>query len=188
MPYRNLTELQTACRQKQKLKYLFFWGHTPVRAGEVDKAVLSQWYPAPFTLDGVRYATAEHYMMAQKAARFADRVAFATIIASDSPGKAKALGRAVANFDDATWQAARFDIVCAGNLGKFSQNPALQTFLLNTGDKILVEASPQDRIWGIGLAASDPRAADPRQWQGENLLGFALMQVRTELRAAGAVA
>ena len=182
MPYRNLTELQTACRQKQKLKYLFFWGHTPVRAGEVDKAVLSQWYPAPFTLDGVRYATAEHYMMAQKAARFADRVAFATIIASDSPGKAKALGRAVANFEDATWQAARFDIVCAGNLGKFSQNPALQTFLLNTGDKILVEASPQDRIWGIGLAASDPRAADPLQWLGENLLGFALMQVRAQLR------
>ena len=88
----------------------------------------------------------------------------------------------MANYDDATWQAARFDIVCAGNLGKFSQNPALQTFLLNTGDKILVEASPQDRIWGIGLAASDPRAADPLQWLGENLLGFALMQVRAQLR------
>jgi len=76
MPYRNLTELQTACQRKQKLKYLFFWGHTPTRAGEIDKAVFSQWYPAPFTLDGVRYATAEHYMMAEKAALFADRTAY----------------------------------------------------------------------------------------------------------------
>ena len=127
-------------------------------------------------------------MMAEKAALFADRTAYDAIIASDSPGKAKALGRQVANYNDATWQAARFAVVCSVYLGKFRLNPALQTFLLNSGDKILVEASPQDRIWGIGLAASDPRAADPRQWQGENLLGFALMQVRTELRAAGAVA
>ena len=93
MPYRNLTELQTACRQKQKLKYLFFWGHTPVRAGEVDKAVLSQWYPAPFTLDGVRYATAEHYMMAEKARLFGADDIRRQILQSGNPGQAHALGR-----------------------------------------------------------------------------------------------
>ena len=117
MPYRNLTELQTACQRKQKLKYLFFWGHTPARAGEIDKAVLSQWYPAPFTLDGVRYASAEHYMMAEKAALFADRAAFDAIIASASPGKAKALGRQVADYDDATWQASSAPATSA-NSGK----------------------------------------------------------------------
>ena len=121
-------------------------------------------------------------MMAQKARLFGDDAIQAQILAATSPRAVKTLGRRIRNFDEARWQATREDIVYDGNLGKFSQNPALQTFLLNTGDKILVEASPQDRIWGIGLAASDPRAAAPLQWLGENLLGFALMQVRAQLR------
>ena len=91
----------------------------------------------------------------------------------------------VQGFDEAKWQAARYDIVVRGNLAKFSQNEALRSFLLNTGERVLVEASPVDPIWGIGLAANDPLAEQPAQWRGLNLLGFALMDVRRSLRVAG---
>jgi ribA/ribD-fused uncharacterized protein len=68
--------------------------------------------------------------------------------------------------------------VIQGNLAKFSQNPLLERFLLETGTRVLVEAAPRDLIWGIGLGQNDPRAQDPATWQGLNLLGFALMEVR----------
>ena len=97
---------------------------------------------------------------------------------------AKKLGRQVRNFDHARWEAARFDIVVRGNTAKFVQNEPLQSFLFGTGRRVLVEASPVDRIWGIGLAADDPRAMHPEQWRGLNLLGFALMAVRDVLQTA----
>ena len=103
-------------------------------------------------------------------------------MAAGTPAQAKALGRAVANFKDDTWNAVRFGIVVQANLGKFGQNPALRDFLLRTGEQVLVEASLVDRVWGIGLAADDTRAHDPQHWQGENLLGFALMEVRHQLK------
>lgn len=164
---------------------LLFWGHRPRPDGIVTATCLSQWYAAPFTVDGVRYATAEHFMMAGKARLFGDAEMLAEILAAPDPGKAKSLGRKVSGFDGARWEAARFDLVVAGNLAKFEQNPALRSFLMSTGERVLVEASPYDRIWGIGLSASDPRATDPREWLGENLLGFALMQVRRQLRGSG---
>ena len=84
----------------------------------------------------------------------------------------------VENFDEETWIAHREAIVLEGSIHKFSQHPDLRTFLLSTGDRVLVEASPVDPIWGIGLAADDPRATDPGKWRGLNLLGFALMKTR----------
>lgn len=177
----DLPSLQQAFRRKQKLKFLYFWGHVPKQAGVADQAVFSQWYPAPFELAGERYATAEHYMMAEKARLFGAEAVHHQILASGSPGHAKALGRRVEGFREDVWNAQRCEIVRRGNLAKFGQHPALRAFLLQSGSRVLVEASPVDKIWGIGLAADDPRAANPLQWQGLNLLGFALMAVREEL-------
>jgi ribA/ribD-fused uncharacterized protein len=95
---------------------------------------------------------------------------------------AKALGREVAGFDNEKWERHLFDIVLDGNLEKFRQHRGLRKFLLGTGDQVLVEASPVDRIWGIGLPREDKRATKPDYWRGLNLPGFALMEVREQLR------
>jgi ribA/ribD-fused uncharacterized protein len=164
-------------------KYLYFWGHTPKRAGVIGAECLSQWYPSPFEVDGVRYKTAEHYMMWGKARLFGDEATAAEIVASGHPQQTKALGRTIGGFDEDKWAAHRLGIVTAGNVEKFRQNPDLLTFLLGTRDRVLVEASPLDRIWGIGLAATDERVHDPASWRGLNLLGEALMRARETLRA-----
>jgi ribA/ribD-fused uncharacterized protein len=135
----------------------------------------------PFTVDDVVYATAEHWMMAGKARLFRDDQALAAVLAAASAKAAKAAGRAVRGFDEQTWAAARFDLVVAGNLAKFRQNPDLGAFLAATRPRVLVEASPRDRIWGIGLTSGHPDAARPSRWRGTNLLGFALMNVRDQL-------
>ena len=123
-------------------------------------------------------------MMAEKARLFGDQAALSMVLAATTPGAAKAAGRNVRGFDEEKWLAQRWDIVVRANRAKFSQNQALRTFLLNTGDRVLVEASPVDAIWGIGMAADDADAQHPAAWQGLNLLGFALMAVRSELQAA----
>ncbi|MFB6725518.1 NADAR family protein [Kribbella sp. NPDC056345] len=129
----------------------------------------------------IRYPTTEHFMMADKARTFGDEQTLAEILAVPSPAQAKTLGRKVRNFDTVVWAEHRFDIVVAANRAKFGQDEELRAYLLGTKDRVLVEASPVDRIWGIGLAADDVRAEQPGQWRGLNLLGFALMEVRREL-------
>ena len=162
-------------------KYLLFWGHTPKSNG-IGKHVLSQWWPAPFKADGESYASAEHFMMAEKARLFGDVTTRRANLATTKPGAAKALGRTIVGFDEAKWEATRFQTVVVASLFKFGGDAALKEYLLETGDKVLVEASPVDRIWGIGLAADDPRAERPEDWHGLNLLGFALMCARDMLR------
>ncbi len=120
-------------------------------------------------------------MMAEKARLFGDNENRQRILGAGSPGAAKAIGREVRGFRDEIWCQERFGIVVNANLAKFSQNPGLSTYLLGTRNRVLVEASPRDRIWGIGLDAKDPRAESPLQWKGLNLLGFALMGVREQL-------
>ncbi|MGK7953339.1 MAG: NADAR family protein [Xenococcaceae cyanobacterium] len=159
-------------------KYLFFWGNQPNKDGSIGKSIFSQWYEASFQIDSVRYPTAEHYMMAEKARLFKDDDVLAKILTASHPGEAKKLGRQVKGFSQETWLKYRIPIVVRGNLAKFSQNEALKEFLLNTKERILVEASPRDRIWGIGLEQNNPDAENPYQWRGLNLLGFALMEVR----------
>jgi hypothetical protein len=161
--------------------FLFFWGHQPRRDGSTGPGCLSQWWPAPFTADGVACPTAEHWMMAGKARLFHDDQALAVVLAAASPKAAKAAGRAVRGFDEQAWAAARFDLVVAGNLAKFRQNPELGAYLAATRPRVLVEASPRDRTWGIGMTAGHPDAARPSRWRGTNLLGFALMNVRDQL-------
>jgi ribA/ribD-fused uncharacterized protein len=182
---RSADELAAQVRRGWTPRYLFFWGHRPGKGGAVGKETFSQWFCAPFTIDHVRYPSAEHFMMAEKARLFGDEGTRQHILNAASPEQAKALGRQVAGFNDARWEAARFDIVVQANRAKFMQNEPLGAFLLSTGNRILVEASPVDRIWGIGLAADDPRASQPDQWRGLNLLGFALMVVRSEMEASG---
>lgn len=163
------------------VEYLYFWGHRPARDGGPGPGCLSQWWPVTFTVDGVGYASAEHFMMAGKARLFGDDASVGRILAAGTPAEAKALGRKVAGFDEDTWVEHRFDLVVAASTAKFGQHPDLRAYLLATAGRVLVEASPLDRVWGIGLAADDPRAADPATWEGLNLLGFALMRARHEL-------
>lgn len=141
----------------------------------------SQWYRCRFEADGNEFNCAEQYMMFGKAALFGDAEVGAQILAADHPRQHKALGRKVGNFDDKVWRRERETIVMAGSRAKFTQNPELLRLLLATAGTTLVEASPYDRIWGIGLAVGDPRAQDPTQWRGQNLLGHILTRLRDEL-------
>ncbi|WP_280895890.1 MULTISPECIES: NADAR family protein [unclassified Streptomyces] len=171
-------------RAGAKLKFLYFWGHRPRPDGRVGASCLSQWWPSPFVVDGVTYATAEHWMMAGKARLFDDPEAERRIVAAGHPSQAKAAGRLVRGFDEQIWRRERFGIVVEGSVHKFAAHEDLRQFLLNTGDRVLVEASPVDRVWGIGLAADDEAAGHPERWRGPNLLGFALMEARDRLRNA----
>ncbi|MET9398736.1 NADAR family protein [Kitasatospora sp. NPDC002965] len=179
---RNRADLTALVAVGVQPKWLMFWGHRAQRDGSVGPGVLSQWWPEhPFTVDGVEYATAEHWMMAGKARMFGDEGMLARILGAASPAEAKKLGRQVRGFDDAAWTAGRFELVVRGNVAKFAQDEALRGYLLSTRRRVLVEASPVDRIWGIGLAADDARAQEPAAWRGQNLLGFALMEARERL-------
>ncbi len=176
-----LEDLQEQVRKGHLFKYLCFWGHTPKHKDIVDKSCFSQWYPSVFEVDGYTYQNAEQFMMAQKAKLFEDDEIFEKILKAENPKKVKALGRLVKNYNEEIWLERRFEIVVQGNLAKFSQNLDLKQFLLNTSDSVIVEASPVDKIWGIGLATEDENAERPLLWNGLNLLGFALMDVRKQL-------
>jgi ribA/ribD-fused uncharacterized protein len=151
--------------------FYFFWS-----------GPFSQWAIRPMTISGVEYNCCEQYMMASKAAIFADNWAYDEIMKEKDPSKQKALGRQVKHFDKDIWDDACRGVVYLGNYYKFTQHEPLKKMLELTGDKIIVEASPYDRVWGIGLSASDPRALDRAQWRGTNWLGEAIMEVRLALR------
>ena len=175
-PEERLAEVVRAATAGPRPEFLFFWKETAL-----DPGCLSQFWPAPFVVDGVTYPAAEYWMMAEKARLFVDPATLETVMRAPTPPAAKAAGRTVRGFSEDRWAAARYEVVVAGNLAKFSQNEALARYLASTGSRVLVESSPFDRVWGIGLAGDDPRAADPSRWRGRNLLGFALMEVRERL-------
>lgn len=162
-------------------KYIYFWGHQKPKTG-VSKSCFSQWYASAFEEDGIRFLTAEHYMMYHKAMLFDNCDIAKKVIACSHPGEAKKLGREVVGFDQAIWEQSRFDIVVQANYLKFSQHSELKAFLQGTGNRVLVEASPVDPIWGVGLAVDNEAITQPENWQGLNLLGYALMRVRERLR------
>jgi ribA/ribD-fused uncharacterized protein len=152
-------------------KYVFFWN-----------GIYSQWEFTPFNLDGYEYKTAEQYMMHQKALFFGDEDIAEKIMATDRPDEQKALGRKVKNFNADEWSKVCLGIVYKGNYAKFTQNEELKKELMETGDRILVEASPYDRIWGIGMGEHYEGIEDPMNWNGQNLLGWAIMMVRQHLK------
>ncbi len=179
-------DLQSLVTSYQKytsnsVEFLFFWGHSKSDNQEIDKNCLSNWYPAQFKINGIVYPTVEHYMMAQKSLLFKDHGTYKKILAAKSPKEAKILGRRVQNFNETIWIKYRYRIVKEGCLAKFSLNPDLASFLLSTVNKIIVEASPYDKIWGIGMTEQLAKGKSPAKWQGLNLLGFVLMDVRKTL-------
>ncbi|HET6860131.1 MAG TPA: NADAR family protein [Streptomyces sp.] len=178
---RSVEEAVAAERGGQRLRYLPFWGHRPNHDGTPGAGCLSQWWEADFSEDGHTFRSAEHYMMAHKAWLFDDPATAAKILEAGHPNEAKKLGRQIDGFDSAVWDAERFGIVVRGNIAKFGHHDDLRQFLLGTRGRLLVEASPVDRIWGIGLAADDERTKSPTTWNGLNLLGFALMDARDAL-------
>lgn len=169
----------------KQFKFIYFWGHTPKANEGIGSFCFSQWYELPFIVEGVTYNTAEHWMMAQKALLFEDLKTFELIIKSNKPGEAKELGRQVLGFDELLWNKERFNIVVQGNIHKFNQHPEYAAYLRNTGDRVLVEASPLDKIWGVGLAKDNVDIQNIYAWEGLNLLGFALMEARNVLNEIG---
>ena len=159
-----------------KTNFVFFWHEY------LDNGYFSQWYPAPFQVEGIRYFHNEQYMMAKKALLFGDTRTYNKIMKESEPAACKALGKSAANFNQQLWDSCKEEIIYNANYAKFSQNPELKAALLATGDAIIAEASPYDKIWGIGLKANDPDSQNPAKWKGQNLLGKALMRVREELR------
>lgn len=150
--------------------YVFFWG-----------GPFSQWAKSPFRIDGITFNTCEQYMMYKKAMLFNDATTAQAIMANSNPREQKMLGRAVKNFDDTVWMKYAYDYVVEGNRAKFEQNSDLRAELENTRGKLLVEASPYDKRWGIGMEEGDEGIENSVNWQGENLLGKAITQVRMEI-------
>ena len=150
---------------------IYFW-KTSDRYG-----VFSQWYKSDFTdINDVKYNCAEQFMMYQKAMLFGDNEVAQEILNESNPKNIKALGRKIKNFNQQEWDENKFEIVLAGNFYKFNQNNVLKNILLNTGNEDIAEASPLDKIWGIGI--NEKAAESGAEWQGEKLLGKALMVVR----------
>lgn len=152
-------------------KYVFFWG-----------SEFSNWYDCHVTYNGMHFFNSEQAFMWKKAVFFDDTKTAIEIAHTSSPAKAKRLGRKVQNFDAQKWSEVCFPIMVEVNFAKYQQNPGLKATLLSTGDKEIVEASPYDSIWGIGLHWEDDRVLNKDEWKGLNLLGRALMEVRESLK------
>lgn len=155
-------------------KHVLFWGGWP-----------SNWFKASFTLeDGegnpMRFATTEQYFMHRKAMMFHDKETADKILATNNPRKAKELGRQVRNYNDDLWNEKRYQIMFTANLYKYNQNKELMDALTSDElrDKTFVEASPYDRIWGIGIGMEDDASDDEKMWKGQNLLGKCLTELR----------
>lgn len=183
-------------RRNAEREFIFFWGHKHTGKEAVSNAVFSQWWMeasgtkgavTQFSEDVDTYVCAEQYMMAAKAMTFEDDDTRRKILEATNPAIIKRLGREVKRFDPHVWSTVAFSVVAQGNYLKFLSNPAWKEYLLATGDAVIVEASPYDTIWGIGQSVDAARKAkvdlkDVSQWKGDNLLGFALMEVRAEIR------
>ena len=158
---------------KQKT-YAYFWS-----VKDKDYGCFSQWYPAEFEEDGVVFSCTEQYMMAKKALLFKDQPSYNKIIAENDPKKMKALGRKVKNFHPDTWAKDRYSIVLCANMLKFGYDTDLLDILRSTGDAVIAEASPYDKIWGIGVRKK--KGLTESGWKGLNLLGKALEEVRDSI-------
>ena len=176
----NIEIIKQIVRENPATGIIYFWGHTP-NPKKITAVCLSQWYDCYFEVEGVQYHTTEQYMMASKAKLFGDDEVFQEIMMAYHPHDYKKLGRKVRGFNPGLWDERKYNIVVEGNKAKFGQNTDIREFLLSTRDAILAEASPYDKIWGIGLDRETAMKGTVEQWQGENLLGCALMEVRDYL-------
>jgi ribA/ribD-fused uncharacterized protein len=172
----NTNQIIESLENGHQINYIFFWSHK--KTTPVSKSCFSQWYDSKFIVEGNEYYSTEQWMMAEKALLFGDKEKYKQIIDNHNPKKIKALGRQVKYFNQRVWEENRYKIVVNGNLQKFSQNKELFEYIKTTNKKILVEASPVDMIWGVGLGQDNPDISSPYFWKGLNLLGYALMEVR----------
>ncbi len=156
-----------ATNEKITDEFVFFWN-----------GIYSQWHPSKFSIAGIEYSSCEQYMMAMKALTFNDQESYEAIMATTSPREQKELGRNVKNFNTDKWNEVCREYVYQGNLAKFTQNPSLKVELLKTEDREIVEASPYDKIWGIGMDVSHRNIEDKSKWLGKNWLGIEIMKVR----------
>ena len=163
--------LEMSHSYKETDEYVFFYG-----------SCFSQWAEFKIDIDGIEYNCCEQYMMSEKAKLFKDEVALAAIMKEVDPAKQKAWGKRVKNFNKEEWEKVCKEIVFKANYAKFTQAPFCYRKLMETGNKIIVEASPYDTIWGIGIGCNDARALDPKKWRGTNWLGEAIMKVRETIR------
>lgn len=177
----SVETIKEIVRKNPGVEIIYFWGHTP-NPKKMTKACFSQWYDVYFEIDGIRYHTTEQYMMASKARLFGDKDMLDEIMNAATPSEYKSLGRKIKGFEPTLWNEKKLDVVVEGNKAKFSQNPNLKEFILSTNDAILVEASPFDTIWGIGMDRETALNSNVDDWTGENLLGCSLMEVRDWLR------
>jgi ribA/ribD-fused uncharacterized protein len=174
---RNVNDVIDAFEKGDELKFKYFYG-----------GLFSQWASTPFDLCDICYYTAEHYMMAEKARLFHDDLMWKRIVTIEDPRRAKQYGRRVRGFNQSMWDECKFKIVVKGNYEKFKQNKEAQEYLKRYMDHVIVEASPFDSIWGVGLSVSECQEYnDPYYWKGENLLGFAIMEARDRLKLCGII-
>lgn len=182
MPKYSIEQIREAYVRGERLEYIFFWKAKPSPDESVTKSCLSQWWKSDFWAVADTYCCMEQFMMANKAELFEDTEIRRQILQCRDPKRMKALGRKVKNFEEAVWDEAKYPIVLNGNYLKFTQNPGLRKFLISTGESVIVEASPFDAVWGIHMGQEEEDILNPLKWRGENLLGFALMEVRDEIR------
>lgn len=171
MKIQTREDIITRYNNGELLEFVFFWG-----------GYLSNWFESNFDIGGVTYFCVEQYMMAMKAKTFNDNIILQKIMQSNDQKEVKQLGREVKNYVDDIWVKERIKVVYDGNMAKFSQNEGLKNYILHTNDKILVEASPYDNIWGVKLGKDNRLINNPNNWLGENYLGFTLMYVRDKLK------
>lgn len=168
----TVEELRERYNQGEHFDFNFFF---------TSRDCLSNWYEASFVVDGVYYWCTEQYMMAKKAELFGDTLIQQKIMESTRQDRIKKLGRMTSWFDEDLWNAHKIGIVFDGNYAKFTMNPDLKQYMINQKGKVLVEASPYDKIWGVGLDKTDPAIRNPNNWRGQNCLGFTLMAVRDKI-------
>ncbi|MFV0481884.1 MAG: NADAR family protein [Campylobacteraceae bacterium] len=178
-PKYNLESVIKDYNAGKKQKFIYFWNPT---CGSINKSCLSQWQSSDFCEDTQTYSCSEQYMMSKKAEVFGDIEMQEKILKALHPRDMKAFGQKVKGFDSRVWDKVKYTIVLQANYYKFTQNKEMMEFLLDTKDAILVEASPFDKIWGVGLDEFDESIKNPNNWKGQNLLGFALMEVRDEIK------
>lgn len=178
-------------KQGKKFDFLGFWGN---KNDTKEEKTFSNFYKSKFTVDIFKnrqhtFECSEQYFMYRKAIEFEDYETAEKILANGlSPSEYKSFGRMVKNYDDKKWNEIRYGVMIDGLRHKFNQNETLKQYLLKTGNKIIVEASPVDTIWGVGLAKVNKQGIpnniwkNPSKWNGQNFLGFALMELRDEIK------
>lgn len=157
----------------KKDEFVFFWGGSFSNFSKVSEGV---------EYKGKIFPTSEHAFMYGKALQFKDLDIAKQLETAKTPKDAKRLGRKVKGYDDEVWSDVRYEIMKEVCLSKYTRSPYHKRQLLNTGTKELVEASPYDKVWGIGMSKDDNGVEDRRNWKGENLLGKVLMEVREEIK------